>query len=122
MKELVHSFPDDADGQTLRNIEAHGSDLSQPMLIDFAVDAPSQEVAEFVVSRLKGRGLVSNCSANEIDNRWSVYIPVLMTPNYDEIVLFQKVLDDDLAQFGAKSDGWGSFGNKDTTHEKQAEK
>lgn len=54
----------------------------------------------------------SKDEANETAT-WSIYIPVEMTPNHDEIVFFQNVLDDELQKFGAKSDGWGTFGNKD---------
>ena len=38
-----------------------------------------------------------------------------MNPDHDEIVYFQQVLDDDLAALGAKSDGWGTFGNIEDT-------
>lgn len=103
-------YPKDADGDALRRVVGHGHDMTKPMLIDFAIDAPSEDIADIVIARLKAKDFVSKKSEND-DGRWTVVVPVMMMPDYDEIVFFQKVLDDDLAQFGAKSDGWGTFGN-----------
>jgi len=94
-------------------LEEHGSDMTQPMLIDVAIDAPTEEAADLVVAHLESKDFVSSKSQNENNGRWTINVPVMMTPVHEEIVYFQQVLDRDLAKFGAKSDGWGSFGNKD---------
>ncbi|WP_084420451.1 ribonuclease E inhibitor RraB [Henriciella litoralis] len=108
---IEHVYPTDADGEALRLVQEHGSDMSAPMVIDFAIDVPNEAVADFCVKRLKSRELESEKFFDEESARWSVYVPVMMTPVYEEIVDFQNALDEDLKQFGAKSDGWGTFGN-----------
>ena len=106
-----HVYPANADGDALRLVQEHGSDMSAPMVIDFAIDVPDESGADFCVDRLKSRGFKSEKFFDEESARWSVYVPVMMTPVYEEIVDFQNALDEDLNQFGAKSDGWGTFGN-----------
>jgi Regulator of ribonuclease activity B len=110
--EVSADFPNDHDGNALRLVAQHGSDMTQPMLIDFAIDAPTETIADTVVARLKSKDFVSSKTENG-DGRWTITVPVMMTPDYEEIVLFQQLLDDDLGRFGAKSDGWGTFGNTD---------
>jgi len=110
--EMSADYPNDPDGNALRLVAQHGSDMTQPMLIDFEIDAPTEKIADTVVARLRSKDFVSTKSENE-DGRWTITVPVMMTPDCNEIVDFQRALDDDLGQFGAKSDGWGTFGNRD---------
>ena len=110
MSKPRFDYPNDADGDALRMVAEH-SDMSKPMMIDFAIDAPSEAVADICMSRLKSRDFVSEKSVDEKSGRWTVTVPVVMTPRYSEIVYFQNVLDEDLAELDAKSDGWGTFGN-----------
>jgi len=117
----MNNYPNDIDGDVLRRVAQDGSDMTQPMLIDFAIDAPSEEVADHVLARLKAKDFVSKKTQND-DGRWTITVPVMMTPVHAEIVDFQNALDEDLNQFGAKSDGWGTFGNKDEPARKQADK
>lgn len=48
---MSQTYPDDADGQTLRQIAADGSDMSKPMDIDFRVAAPSEATARQVADQ-----------------------------------------------------------------------
>lgn len=109
---MATDYPNDADGDALRLVARHGSDMTQPMLIDFAVDAPSEKVADLVVAHLKVKDFASDKTSN-CDGRWTVTVPVMMPPIYEKIVCFQEALDEDLAQFSAKSDGWGALGNEE---------
>lgn len=107
---MNRSHPDTADGDVLQSIADQGSDMSSPMCIDFHVDAPDEQTADQCLRRIARKGFTAEKSQND-DGRWTITIPVIMRPNHDEIVDFQMTLDEDLAQFGAKSDGWGSYGN-----------
>ena len=42
---MHHDFPNDADGDALRRFVDGGSDLSQPMTIDFQVAVPDEAAA-----------------------------------------------------------------------------
>lgn len=105
------AYPDDDDGDALRRVVALGSDMSKPMCIDFAIDAPSEAIADLCIARLAERDFRSGKFRDDESGRWTINVPVVMTPVYAEIVHFQQVLDDDLRALGAKSDGWGTFGN-----------
>ena len=107
----ILTFPNTVDGNVLRKIAEKGIALSKPMLIDFAIDCSDEDSANEVLKRLEKKGFIARTYCDEEDNSWSVYVPVEMIPDHDEIVDFQNALDEDLAQFGAKSDGWGTFGN-----------
>ena len=111
MSATPPDYPDDSDGDALRRAASLGSDMSKPMLIDFAIDVPSEAVADLCMARLAERDFHSDKSCNDKGGRWTVTVAVTMTPDYDEIVDFQRALDEDLGQFGARSDGWGTFGN-----------
>ena len=109
----IIEFPLDADGDALRRIQTAGSDMSRPMLIDFSVAVPSEAAADNCVGRLLSRDFVSSKSHDSTEDAWTVLVSVDMVPDYQEITFFQQVLDRDLSQFGAATDGWGTFGNAD---------
>jgi len=115
---VTTEYPNDADGDALRLVAQHGHDMTRQMVVDFAIDAPSEKIADICVERLKARDFISEKRFDKESGRWTVNCPVMMTPDYDEIVYFQKVLDEDLRHFGAKSDGWGTFGNSKSNPKK----
>lgn len=43
--------------------------------------------------------------------RWTCYCTCTMIPTYESMISTQKTLEDLGRPFGAKPDGWGSFGN-----------
>lgn len=107
---MSRNYPDTADGDALQSIADKGSDMSLPMCIDFHVDARDEQTADLCLDRLSAKRFKASKSQNE-DGRWTITIPIIMVPDHDEIVDFQNALDEDLQRFGAKSDGWGSYGN-----------
>ena len=110
-------YPDDVDGDVLRSLQDKGNDMSAPMLIDFHIDCPHEASADYVIAHLASKDFASSKSENEEGDRWTVNIPVEMIPDHYEIVYFQNVLRDGLKKFGAKPDGWGTFGNKEKRNE-----
>jgi hypothetical protein len=48
---MVTDYPDDADGDALRRIEAGGSDMSKPMDIDFFIAASDEATAKVVAEK-----------------------------------------------------------------------
>ncbi len=108
---MTKSYPDNSDGDALRRVVNGGNDMSKPMLIEFELDTPTEDIANLCVQRLSSKDFVSQKSHDKSLNRWTVTIPVIMVPDYEEIVYFQKVLDEDLNPLGARTDGWGTLGN-----------
>jgi hypothetical protein len=104
-------YPEDADGDALRSIAASGSDMSRPMVIDFAIDVSSKAIAQACLAALEDAGFEGSLYQDDEDQRWSVYCPIRMIPDYDAIVRTQKILGELLAGHGGVPDGWGTFGN-----------
>lgn len=102
-------LPDDADGGALRRLERDGSDLSQPMEIDFAVDVPDAQAGQRFASVAGTIGFETAISEHE--GRWTCNCTRTMTPTYDAFIEMQAQLDRAGTPFGARSDGWGTFGN-----------
>ena len=105
------NLPNDADGDALRRLEENGSDLSRPMDIDFAVDVPSEYAGQRFASVVEPMGFTTFLS--EYETRWTCNCTRTMIPTYDAIVASQDQLDEAGKPFGAKSDGWGTFGNSE---------
>ena len=108
---MSESLPNDADGDALRRLIAHGSNLTQPMLIDFAVAVPDANIGYLVAEKVAEIGFKPEISHNDETDHWSCYCSKLMLPKYDDIIAIQNQLDALSRPIGGKSDGWGSFGN-----------
>lgn len=49
-------YPDDADGDALRRVADDGSDMSQPMDVDFMIDVAGGIAAEAIATAARARG------------------------------------------------------------------
>ena len=105
-------YPQDADGDALRKVAAHGADMSRPMIIDFSVDASNEEVATSVASLVTSRGYDPKIYHDDESGNWSVYCSRSMLATYEGVVAAQDELNALLQSLGAVCDGWGTFGNK----------
>jgi hypothetical protein len=125
-------YPEDADGALLAELEAQGVDMTQPLLIEFAVAAPDEAAATAISEALAGAGYESEIdyddgepledesdepgafdpdSAADFDEEfgpsWTVYALVELVPDYDEILRIQEELDSLAEPLGGATDGWG---------------
>ena len=102
-------FPDDDNGQVLRQMVAEGDNLSIPREIDFAVIFETEEAAlQFAVSMLQQGQKVSMSEYEENDEMpWQVYLHPFMEPSHDNISMFESALEGEAAPFGGQLDGWG---------------
>ncbi len=104
-------YPNDADGDALRRV-ALTSDMTKPMVVDFAVDVPTEAAGEKIAALAAGRGYSADV---ELDRKkpahWTCYRTKTMVATYAAMIAAQKELDELSAPFGGKSDGWGTAGN-----------
>jgi len=121
MDWMMADYPDDADGEVLAEIAAQGVDMSQPLLIEFAVAAPDEERAQAIADALAAAGYEAEVDFDEGEPEgegddpdgeafapsWSVYASREMVPEYDEIIRIQSELDRLAGPFEGYSDGWG---------------
>jgi regulator of RNase E activity RraB len=104
-------LPNDADGDALRRILAHGSDLSKLMEIDYAVAVPDETAAHRVALAAEKAGFRARVRQDEESHSWTCYCSKTMIASHDNLLKDQKLLDDLSEPFGGYSDGWGTFGN-----------
>jgi hypothetical protein len=108
---MLDELPNDSDGHALRRLVSDGSDLSKSMEIDFAVLVPDRDVGLAFAEVVSPIGFKTNVCHDHESKRWTCYCTRTMVPSYDAVISTQETLEEAGRPFGAKPDGWGSFGN-----------
>jgi hypothetical protein len=111
LDEMSTSYPLDADGDSLRRVAEHGSDMSRPMLIEYSIGVPDELRAQRIAELTRIQGFDVTLSTDEGAGSWSVYCAKTMLATYDGVVAVQAQLDDLARPHGGNCDGWGTFGN-----------
>lgn len=109
---MSKTFPNDADGDALRGIAQSGSDLSQPMSVDFQVGVPSEAAGAALGKVASQRGYsISVYASPECDLPWTCECTKTMLATYEGVIAAQAELATLAAPFGGRPDGWGTAGN-----------
>jgi len=111
MTSTTTEYPDDADGDALRRVAANGADMSQPMVIEFTVDAPDEAVASAVTERVSTRGYIASIYRDDEDGSITVCCAKSMLATYNGVVDAQAEINALCTSLGAHCDGWGTWGN-----------
>lgn len=103
------AFPDDENGQVLRQMAEQGDELAVPREIDFAVIFPTEDAAlQFAVRLLRSGQKVSFSAYEEHDELpWQVLAHPYMVPTHDNISGYEGLLETEAAPLGGRNDGWG---------------
>src|SRR5579863_4275004 len=70
-RTMPGSYPNDADGDALRNAEESGADMSLPMVIDFSVDVPDEHTARRVAEIVEAYGFDPSIYEDDDSGSWS---------------------------------------------------
>ncbi len=108
---MSSSYPNDADGDALRNVAEDGADMSLPMVIDFSVEVPDETSARRVAEIVAAHGFDPSISDHDDSDSWSVYCSKSMLATYEGVVAVQLELNELSSPHGGTCDGWGTFGN-----------
>ena len=108
---MAEHLPHDADGDALRRLAATGSDLSREMEIDFAVHVPDREAGLAFAAAAQGGRFRAEVDQDVQTGEWTCYCSRTMVPMYHAIIAAQNELTELGRPYGARPDGWGSFGN-----------
>lgn len=102
-------FPDDDNGNVLRQMAANGDALEQPREIDFAVIFPSEDQAlAFAITMLRGGVKVSFSEYEESEEMpWQVLVHPVMVPSHADITALENMLASEAGPLGGRNDGWG---------------
>jgi len=104
-------FPDDPDGDALFQVVAAGSDLSEPMDIDFAVLVPDEAAADDVAEDAEAAGFSTEVSWDEEVGEWTCYCSRTMLASYESVRAAQEDLRAIASPHGGVPDGWETAGN-----------
>ena len=105
----IATFPDDENGDVLRNMLQDGDDLSEARSIDFEHIFPSEQKAlAFAASAINRTDTVS-ISWYEEKRCWNVQVSRHMVPDHSAIGEFENCLQALARSHGGDSDGWGCF-------------
>ena len=85
--------------------------MSLPMLIEFSMYVPNEDIARRVVEIVSPEGFTPDIYWDEKSETWSVYCGKQMLATYEGIIACQKELNDMLKSLDVRCDGWGTHGN-----------
>ena len=111
LDDMPSSYPNDADGDALRNVAESGADMSRPMVIDFSVEVPDELTARRVAEVVAAHGFDPSISEDDDSHSWSVHCSKSMLATYEGVVAVQVELNELLSPHGGVCEGWGTFGN-----------
>lgn len=114
------TFPDDIDGNALKHLIEHGSDLNKPMDIDIQIAAPDEDIAIQIANVAAGLGYRTEIffdedieDVEEAPEPWTCECSKVMLVTYDGIVAAQEQLNQLAKPLTCYVDGWSTFGNAD---------
>ncbi len=104
-------FPDDANGDVLRRMEAGGDDLARPRNIDFAFVFADESSAEKFAKHFRELGHEVSVKKGETDQNlsWDVIVVQHMVPSHEGISNFESQLQSVADRWQGQNDGWGCF-------------
>ena len=110
---MLRIYPNDADGDALQRVADHGSDMSQPMSIDFCVAIPDEISGKAVAEVATSSGYVTKVVKDHNGTSWTCYCTKEMVATYNAIIAAQDELNELSKPFAGYSDGWVTGGNVD---------
>ena len=106
------SYPDDADGDALRQVAEQGSDMSRPMTIDFVISTGGMATARSIAKLAVQHGYETDIHLDDEGASVEVYCTRRMLATYEGVVACQAELTQLCEPFGVVCDSWGTYGNE----------
>lgn len=110
---MAADYPDDADGNPLRQLAASRADMSEPIDIDFFVIASDEATAKDVADKAAELGYRTEICFDDEEasiDPWACVCTKSMVPAYPSLIAAQAELDVIARALGAHMDGWGTYG------------
>jgi regulator of ribonuclease activity B len=104
-------YPDDDDGDALRQVRASGADMSRPMTIEYSIAALDLANAQQLCRVIAPYGYDPQIYVDDEDQSVSIYCARRMLATYVGVMSCQSELNRLCEPFGAQCDGWGTMGN-----------
>ena len=104
------TFPNDVNGDVLRQMQAAGDNLNAPRDMDFAFAFKSQSEAERFASAVAAPDFRAQASDYPERKMWQAVVTHFMLPTHAAITELEIRLSKVAAEYGGEPDGWGSLG------------
>lgn len=103
------TFPDDENGDILRQMQAAGDNLEAAREMNFAFVFKTQPEAERFASMVNAQGFSAEASDYPERKMWQAEVTHFMLPTHEAITELESRLSKMAAEYGGSPDGWGSF-------------
>jgi hypothetical protein len=103
------TFPDDENGDVLRQMQAAGDNLEAEREMNFAFTFKTQPEAERFASGVTAQGFLAKASDYPERKMWQAEVTHFMLPTHEAITELESRLSKMAAEHGGSPDGWGSF-------------
>ena len=100
-------FPDDENGDVLRQMQEGGDDLSKPRRVDFCFAFPERIQALEFAAIVDEREFEVCISYYEEREMWQTIVQHVMTPTHVAITRLEDDLTRRAQSVGGEPDGWG---------------
>ena len=109
------NWPNDVDGEVLKNLEENGFDFDEEVDLDFIVDFDHWPLSDDEKKSIQT--LYPNCTfidpdedaLDEIDTEPYVQLTINTKLSYDFVVNTQKEITNQMKQYGGWCDSWGVY-------------
>lgn len=106
----TNNYPNDDNGDALRNMEALGDDLSKERDINFSVAFTDISSSAKFLEAAERDGLRAKQEPDSAtESMWDVTVTVYMVPSHEAITQMERRLDKIASPLGGWNDGWGCF-------------
>ncbi len=106
------NIPNDADGDVMRRVLAHGADATRPMAIDFQIDCPDHDSAELIAAEIPQEEFRVKIYKHDADDDMVTCVCTKsMLLEHSELLRIQAILTEIARPHGGHCDAWGTFGN-----------
>jgi hypothetical protein len=106
MNEMPH-FPNDENGQLLRQMYDAGDDITRSRMVDFCFVFTDRERALAFVRDVNDENAETCLSWYREKAKWQVIVKYDMLPDHAKITAMESVLTSKAEMAGGMSDGWG---------------
>lgn len=103
------TFPDDENGDILRQMQAAGDNLDAARDMNFNFVFKVQSDAELFATKATAQDFHAEASSYPASKMWQVVVTHPMMPTHAAITELETRLTKIAADSGGKADGWGSF-------------
>jgi len=105
---MLEEFPNDLNGDVLRQKQRGGDDLSKPREIDFEHIFEKKEDAEQFAESVRNIGHQKlNFYFSTETSLWNVQVKIFMIPTHADITKTELTLNDLAQKHHGRADGWG---------------